>query len=211
MGLHRQPDQGDGARANPYPEHADQSTWFSAEYEYGEHKFNRQNENIDVLRRELRAWLKDILTFKSEPFFYVNFCGTVEVREGRSHDAMNENVEGEIKSGLEWKRYLIGTTADGQKMYRDCSGMMNNGDWTKGEVTTGLQEKDFHFHWGTSINALIPATEENEVGLLRLKEAFENLHERLESFLDPLTIEHNFAQIAHATVRLIPMPEEEQA
>lgn len=177
------------------PEYAEQSTWFSVKYKSGEHEFNKQNENIDALRRELRAWLKDILTFKSEPFFYVNFCGSVETHKGRQHDTMEEEVEGEIKSGLEWKRYLIGTTADGQKMYRDCSGLMNNGDWTKGEVTIGLQEKDFHFHWGTSMNALIPATEENEIGLQRLKEAFETLHEKLTEFLDPEMIEHNFAQI----------------
>lgn len=178
------------------PEYSDQSTWFSVKYKYGEHTFTKQNESIDILRRELQAWLKDILTFKSEPFFYISFCGLVETQVGRTRGTKDEEVAGEIKSEFEWKRYLIGTTADGQKMYRDCSGLMNNGDWTKGEVMTGLQKNDFHFNWGTSMNALIPATKENEAGLKRLKEAFKALNKKLEAFLDPKMIEHNFAQIA---------------
>lgn len=185
------------------PEYSDQSTWFSAKYEYGEHTFNKQNESIDELRRELRKWLKDIVTFESKPYFYVQFCGSVETGRGREQDTMKEEIEGEVKTGLEWKKYLVGTTADGQKMYRDMTRMMNNGDWVKGEVTTGLQEKDFHFDWGTSMNALIPATPENEAGLRHLKESFEALHEKLEAFLDPKMIEHNIAQIVGSMPNLL--------
>jgi len=185
------------------PEYSDGTTTFSTEYTYGVHQFEKSGSDIDELRRELQKWLKDIVTFASEPFFYVQFCGSVETDRGHDNGTMDEEVKGEVKSTLEWGKYLVGTTADGQKMYRDCTRLLNNGDWIKGDLEVGLKKEDFHFDRGTSMNALIPATPENETGLRRLKEAFEDLHAKLISFLDPKLIEHNFANLLCGMPKLL--------
>jgi hypothetical protein len=78
-------------------------------------------------------------------------------------------------------------------MYRDCSKRLNSGDWIMGDLETGLKERDIFSDHHDSMTALIPATPENEAGLMQLADAFQALHDKMMKFLTPDQIEHNFA------------------
>jgi hypothetical protein len=169
------------------PEYADQDTMFIVDFEYGEHEFLKSGNDINVLRREVKAWLIDVVTFEYEAYFYVVFGGSVE-----TPDAANK--AGEVETEMTWRKYLSGTTSSGKTIYRDCTGMMNNGDWINGDLETGLEKRAF-LHQKEQMVALIPATPENEAGLKALAGAFEVLHEKMMKFLSPEQIEHNFTKM----------------
>ena len=188
------------------PEYTDQETEFIVDYTHGEHDFKKTSSDIDALRRETKAWLKDVITFKYETYFHIIFHGAVEKpQHHESHlfsdttiQDMNDSEVGEVDTHMEWRKYQSGTTAAGQPMYRDCSKLLNNGNWTEGELETGLKKRDIFFNYHNSMTALILATPENEAGLMQLADAFETLHDKLMKFLTPEMIEHNFAKMIGA-------------
>jgi hypothetical protein len=154
-----------------------------------------------MLRRATKTWLKDVVTFKYETYFQVIFHGGVSkpkhhetsIFTAQTTKDMNDREVGEINTSMEWRRFQSGKTASGQPMYRDCSKRLNSGDWIMGDLETGLKERDIFSDHHDSMTALIPATPENEAGLMQLADAFQALHDKMMKFLTPDQIEHNFA------------------
>ena len=196
------------------PEYTDQTTEFIVDYTHGEHHFKQNSSDIDALRQATKAWLRDVVTFKYETYFHVLFHGGVEKPQQNGNSLfseetiqdMNDSETGKVATHLEWCKYQAGTTAAGQPMYRDCSKVMNNGDWIKGELETGLEKRDIFSDYHDSMTALILVTPENEAGLLQLADAFQALHNKLMKFLTPEMIEHNFAKMIGATLLLETQP-----
>lgn len=181
------------------PEYVNQDTQFIVDFQYGEHVFLKYDADINVLCRKTKAWLIDVVTFEYKAFFHVTFSGNV-----KTPDECNEF--GEVTTQMEWRKYESGTTSSGKTIYRDCTGMMNNGDWTDGSLKTGLSKRDFLNNGDDTMTALIPATPENEAGLKALAAVFEALHEKLMKFLSPDQIEHNFTQMIEHMPKLLESP-----
>jgi len=198
------------------PEYADQKAWFIVDFEYGEHRFHKTMEDINALRLATRAWLRDVVTFEYESFFYVTFSGSGEKpqhhekeRQGFSDQAikdMNDSETGEVYTKMEWRKFHSGTTAGGKTIYRDCSRLLNNGDWIEGDLEAGLEKRDFCEDGRDSMKALIPATPENEAGLLKLADAFQDLHNHMMAFLSPEQIERNFTRMIGNMPKLLEKP-----
>lgn len=189
------------------PEYADGTTRFSVTITHGSHKFHEYDTDIDALRRKVKEWLKEVVTYRWERFFLVEFGGKVTLPTGRSEISLLQTDQDErwckddreVSTQLEWRVYEIGTTAAGKAAYRDLSGLLNCGDVIEGHPDVGGIEL-FGSRGIPTVAALVKATPDNEAALHQLARAFDTLHTRLAKFLSPELIE---ASLDHLP-RLLP-------
>ncbi len=140
---------------------AGEVTVFTVKYQYGEFEFDHSDSNIDTLKTKLVRWLQDIVTFKFETYYYIDFGGVT------SGSLTDDDVR-KIDTSLEWRTFDVGITADGMEMFRDRSKTQNDGEWTLGRPETG-------FILG-SHRMLVPTTSENGDALIMLARAFDTLY-----------------------------------
>lgn len=185
--------------------HSSRDTTFTVDFTYGEHSFDQQNTDINELRRDVEKWLRGIVTFDYNTYYYVTVSGRVSKPMVRNYrhvldkehiDELNSQETGELGMHLEWRMFQVGTSATGIKKYRDCSKTLNMGNWTDGEPYTGSKDNDVFEQGNPSVSALVPATPENAAALNRIADAFANLQARLMQFLSPDQIEGSLAKLA---------------
>jgi len=170
---------------------------FAVHFEYGGHWFRKQSEDVNALRLECQKWLENVVTFDFEDYFYVEFGSGQEDNEDDRERADT------VSAFFKFTRYQLATNPLGQKVYRDLSRTLNNGNVTNGWPEVGDDLYSHRWHESTTLKALVRATPENEKILLEIKRGYASLSEKLRAFLRPEGIEQRLAAAANRPFALL--------